>query len=96
MLTHIVIWKYRPDVDEETRSEHRRRLQALASAIDVVESLSAGADVLKLPRSFDTGLVVVFRDRAALDIYNDHPEHVKIVEFGKLISEKVASVDFES
>jgi hypothetical protein len=96
MLTHVVIWKYRPEVASEIRAEHVRLLQGLASLIKEVESLSVGADVLKLPRSFDTGLVAVFRDHAALDAYSDHPEHLKVVAFGKTISEQVASVDFES
>ena len=96
MLTHIVIWRYRADVEPEVRAEHIRLLRGLASSIKEVESLSVGADVLKLPRSFDTGLVAVFRDRAALDTYSDHPEHLKVVAFGKTISEQVASVDFES
>jgi len=47
-----------------------------------------------LPRSYDTGLVGVFEDRAALDAYTVHPEHVKVAEFGRSISAHVASVDF--
>ena len=96
MLTHIVIWKHKADVEQEVREEHVRLLRALASSIKEVESLSVGFDVLKLPRSFDTGLVAVFRDRAALDAYTVHPEHIKVVAFSKAISEQVASVDFES
>lgn len=96
MLTHIVIWKYRPEVTPDVRADHVGLLQSLASSIREIESLAAGADVLKLPRSFDTGLVAVFKDRAALDVYTDHPEHQKVVAFGKTISEQVASVDFES
>jgi hypothetical protein len=94
MLTHLVIWKYRADVDQQVREEHVRMLRSLASVIEEVESLSAGFDVLKLPRSFDTGLVAVFRDRDALDAYTIHPEHIKVAAFGKTISEQVASVDF--
>jgi hypothetical protein len=96
MLTHIVIWKYRPEVDRDVREEHVRMLRNLSSAIKEVESLAVGFDTLKLPRSFDTGLVAIFRDRAALDAYTIHPEHIKIAEFGSTISEQVASVDFES
>jgi hypothetical protein len=96
MLTHIVIWKYRTDVEPDVRTEHVRMLRALASVIEEVESLAAGFDVLKLPRSFDSGLVAVFRDQAALDAYTVHPEHLKVAAFGKTISEQVASVDFES
>lgn len=96
MLTHIVIWKYRADVEDEVREEHVRMLRSLASMIDEVESLAVGFDVVKLPRSFDTGLVATFRDRAALEAYTIHPEHMKVVAFGRAISEQVASVDFES
>ena len=64
--------------------------------IKELESLSVGVDVVKLPRSYDTGLVAVFRNRAALDAYTVHPEHIKVAAFGKTISEQVASVDFES
>lgn len=96
MLTHIVIWKYRSDVEPEVREEHVRMLRALAPVIKEIESLSVGFDVVKLPRSFDSGLVATFRDRAALEAYIVHPEHIKVATFGKTISERVASVDFES
>ncbi len=96
MLTHIVIWKYRADVDAGVRGEHVTLLRNLKSLIDELESLSVGSDILNLPRSFDTGLVATFRDRAALDAYTVHPEHIKVVAFGSKISEQVASVDFEN
>ena len=95
MLTHIVVWKYRADVETAIREEHVALLRKLASLIDEVQSLAVGFDVLHLARSYDTGLVAVFQDRAALDAYTVHPEHVKVADFGRLISEHVASVDFE-
>lgn len=95
MLTHIVIWKYSPEVDEETRQEHRQKLRALPSFISNIESFVVGKDMLKLPRSYDTGLVAVFKNREALDAYTVDPEHVKVAAFGREISEHVASVDFE-
>lgn len=94
MLTHIVVWKYRADVEQFAREEHVNLLRNLGRIIPEVESLSVGFDALHLPRSFDTGLVAVFADRAALDAYTIHPEHVKVAEFGRSISEQVASVDF--
>ena len=95
MLTHMVVWKYRQDIVQAIREEHVARLRNLASIIKEVESLSVGFDTLRLPRSYDTGLVAVFRNRAALDAYTIHPEHVKVADFGRSISEHVASVDFE-
>lgn len=95
MLTHIVIWRYRADVELEVREEHVRMLKKLSSVIREVQSLSVGFDVLRLPRSYDTGLVATFRDRRGLDAYTVHPEHVKVAAFGRSISDHVASVDFE-
>jgi Stress responsive A/B Barrel Domain len=94
MLTHIVIWKYRADVEQAVREEHINRLRRLASLIPGVESFSAGFDVLLLPRSYDSGLVATFRDRAALEAYTVHPEHILVADMGRHISEHVASVDF--
>ncbi|MEW6730415.1 MAG: Dabb family protein [Acidobacteriota bacterium] len=96
MITHIVIWKYRRDVEQSLRNEHIARLRRLPTIITDIESFSVGSDILHLPRSYDTGLVAFFRNRAALDAYTVHPEHVLVVDFGRNISEHIASVDFES
>ncbi|HEY0544433.1 MAG TPA: Dabb family protein [Pyrinomonadaceae bacterium] len=95
MLTHIVIWKYRAEVEEELRREHVERLRGLASLVKGIVSLNVGFDVLKLPRSYDTGLVAIFRDRAALEAYVIHPDHIVVADFGRGLSQHVASVDFE-
>jgi len=94
MLTHIVVWKYRADVEQVVRDEHVARLRRLASIIQGIESLNVGFDMLKLPRSYDSGLVATFTDRAALEAYTVHPEHILVANMGRHISEHVVSVDF--
>ena len=94
MLTHIVVWKYRADIDLEVREEHVTLLRNLRSKVPQVQSLAVGFDTVHLARSYDTGLVAVFADRAGLDAYTVHPDHIKVAEFGRSISEHVSSVDF--
>ncbi len=94
MLIHVVCFKYKPEVGAATRAEHRGRLGALGD-IDGIVALKVGEDVLRLPRSYDTGLVITFRDRAALDAYDKHPRHISIAQFGAANSESIVSVDFE-
>ena len=94
MLTHIVCWKYKPETTEEERADHIAKLRALPGMIPNIESFNVGRDILHLERSFDTGLVAVYPDRAALDNYNEHPEHQKVVAIGRQIAERVVSVDF--
>ena len=95
MLTHIVIWKYKSDAGEEERREHVAMLRRLPAIIPEVQSFAVGFDVLKLPRSYHTGLVATFKDRAGLEAYTVHPDHVAVADFGRNVSEHVASVDFE-
>ena len=94
MLIHIVCWKYRSEVDEAARETHRSRLLALKDVIRTIVDLRVGADILHLDRSFDSGLVITFADEQGLEVYTVHPEHQKVANFGREISERVVSVDF--
>ena len=89
MLIHIVCWKYKPETDDVARRTHRNMLGALSGLVDDMHSLEVGEDVLHLDRSFDTGLVIRFGGREALDLYTNHPEHQKVAALGKEISERV-------
>jgi stress responsive alpha/beta barrel protein len=95
MLTHIVCFKYKSDAPQAARDDHRKRLGGL-HGIDGIVSLTVGADVVHSPRSYDTALVVVFRDRAALDAYQTNPQHVPVAQFGVSLCEHIVAVDFTS
>src|SRR5687768_9446280 len=94
MLTHIVCWKYKAETSEAEREEHVAKLRALPDVIPNIVNFNVGRDILNLERSFDTGLVAVYPDRAALDFYTDHPAHQEVAAIGKRIAERVVSVDF--
>jgi len=94
MLVHIVCWKYKNETTDAERDEHRARLQALVGVIPEIVSFEVGADILHLDRSFDTGLVATFADRAALDAYTVHPDHQAVAGLGREIADRVVSVDF--
>lgn len=95
MLTHIVCWKYKPEVDESQREEHRQALRELVNHIPEIIKLNVGKDVLGLPRSFDSGLIATFENQADLHIYTDNAEHQKVAALGREIAQNIVSVDFE-
>lgn len=95
MLIHLVCFKYKADVEEPVRQQHRERLAGLRS-IEGVLDLNVGQDVVRSARSYDTGLAVTFPNRAALDAYQAHPQHVPVAQFGASLSEHVVAVDFET
>jgi hypothetical protein len=95
MLLHLVCFKYKADVDAATRQQHRDRLAGLKD-LDGPTDLKVGEDVVRSPRSYDTGLVITFPDRAALDAYQKNDRHVPVAQFGVTISEHIVAVDFET
>ena len=95
MVVHIVSFKYRPEVDAAARQDHRAKLSALAN-IDGILDFKVGEDFVRSPRSYDTGLVVSFRDRAALDGYAKHPRHQPVAALGRDLSEAIVAVDFDA
>jgi hypothetical protein len=94
MLMHIVSFKYKAEASPASRTQHRERLRALQT-LDGVVDLKVGEDVVRSARSFDAGLVVVFRDRAALDGYQKDPQHVPVAQLGVSLCEQIVAVDFE-
>ncbi len=94
MLVHLVSFKYKTSTDGAQRTQHRQRLQALKD-LDGVIDLKVGEDVVRSPRSYDTGLMINFPDRAALDAYQKDPRHVLVAQFGASLSEHIVAVDFE-
>jgi hypothetical protein len=90
----MVCFRYKSDTTEDTRADHRARLAALKS-LDGVIDLKVGADIVRSPRSYDTGLLVVFPDRAALDAYQKNPSHVPVAQYGAGLCESIVAVDFE-
>ena len=95
MIVHMVCFKYKPDVETAARQDHRGRLRKLADLDGIVE-LKVGEDVLQTKRSYDTGLLVLFRDREALSDYAAHPRHVPVSELGTQLSQHIVAVDFEA
>jgi hypothetical protein len=94
MVLHLVCFKYKPGVDAAARAQHRVRLAALKQ-LDGVIDLKVGEDVVRSPRSYDTGLSITFPDRAALDGYQKNDRHVPVAQLGVSLCEHIVSVDFE-
>ena len=84
MVVHLVSFKYKADTTTAQRADHRAKLKGLAD-LDGVLEFKVGEDIVRSPRSYDTGLLVVFRDRAALDGYAVNPRHVPVAQLGSPI-----------
>ena len=95
MLVHLVSFKYKAATTPAEQADHRAKLRQLAD-IDGILDFKVGEDIVRSPRSYDTGLIVVFRDRAALDGYATNPRHLPVSQLGRDLSDSIVAVDFEA
>ncbi len=95
MITHIVLFKFKPETTEAEIQKLAEGLGSLPQLIEEIREFRFGAEVLRSERSYDLGLVSSFEDFDALQRYQVHPEHQKVVAHVKTIASNVVAVDFE-
>ena len=95
MITHVVLFKFKPETTEAQIQQLAEGLGALPQLIEEIREFRFGSDVVRSERSYDFGLISSFDDLDALQSYQVHPEHQKVVAHAKAIASNVTAVDFE-
>lgn len=95
MITHIVLFKFKPETTEDQIQQLAEGLGGLPEVIDEIREFRFGRDVLRTERSYDLGLISSFDSLEALQRYQVHPEHQKVVAHVKAIASGVVAVDYE-
>ena len=96
MVRHIVFWKLKPEAEGNDAAENGRimkeRLEGLVGVIDGLKSLGVYSG---FSTGYDLCLISEHNDKAALESYQGHPEHLKIREFVHKVIDSRASFDCE-
>ncbi len=95
MITHVVFFKFKPETTESDIQKLTEGFRGLPQTIEEIREFRFGTDVIRSERSYDYGLVSSFDDLDAMQRYQVHPEHQKVVAHVKTISASVLAVDFE-
>lgn len=99
MIKHIVIWKLKEFSNGCGREENAKliqsRIEALKGKIPGMINLEVGVDFSRTDMSGDVVLYSEFESREALDAYQIHPEHKKIMPFILEVREERHIVDYE-
>ncbi|RXZ82220.1 Dabb family protein [Paenibacillaceae bacterium] len=95
MITHIVFFKLK-DNSPANVEETATVLRAMEGQIEELKSIEVGLDVLHSERSYDIALVTKFESLAALEAYQVHPVHQKVIEHMSRVREASVCVDYES
>lgn len=99
MVRHVVCWKLKDEVDGKSKLENaleaKERLEGLREIIDELKYIHVGINAPGTAAgNWDMILESEFTTLRDLDTYANHPEHLKIVDFIKKISEGRICVDY--
>jgi hypothetical protein len=97
MVKHIVMWTLKDEAEGGTKAQNALKLKAMIEGLQAVipEILRIEVGINFNPSGDDVVLYSEFASRAALETYQQHPEHVKVAEFvGKVKAERHV-VDYE-
>jgi len=100
VLKHIVMWKLKDSHEgtdkEEIMDRIKEELEGLKSSIPEIKTMEIGRNSNKLPTSFDVALYSEFESKEDLEIYKEHPEHVKVAQFIRQVTADAVVVDYET
>ncbi len=95
MLRHIVMMKFNDkEPIDKVSYEIKEMLTSLVNKIDSLKSMEVGLNISTKPSAHHLVLIADFDDEKGLNIYREHPEHVKILDRMKMVVEKTAVVDY--
>ncbi len=95
-VTHIVLFKWKPDATEDAIEKAIAALEGLQCEVPGITELEVGRNFSPRSQGHEVALLVRFPDRATLEAYGPHPAHQRVVkEYIQPIMESVLAVDYE-
>jgi len=95
MVTHILLWNYRPDVPEAERAAIEALLLALPAQVPALQGLTFGPVFRWRVREYSHACVMLFADRAALDAYQGAPAHQAFAARFHPATAELVALDYE-
>lgn len=82
MAVHHMIWiKFDDQLTDARKQTHIDNVRSLEAKVPVVQSVHAGRNQTdRAPAGYTHGAVITVADWAALQAYDDHPEHQAIAK----------------
>lgn len=99
MVKHIVMWKLYECAEGKTKNENATRivqwLRDLKLKIPEIKFLEAGLNCNPAAEAFDVVLYSEFDNIAALETYQNHPDHIKFKQMIQNLRSEKKVVDYE-
>ncbi len=99
MIKHIVMWKLNPFFEQKTKKENAEKikmmLENLRQYIPQIKKIEVGINFNVSDAAYDVVLYSEFTAINDLQIYQQHPEHVKVAEFISKVKTDRVVADYE-
>jgi hypothetical protein len=99
MFVHVVLFWMKPDATPAQHEQLADDCRTLLKDIPGLKVLEVGKPAMTprevVDNSYHIGLLTVFTDSAAHDVYQTHPQHLKFIERNKANWERVKIYDFK-
>ena len=100
MIKHVVFFRLKENANGHTKLENAQIIKdgllALKDKISVLKSETVGINIPNSKKTnFDLCLICEFEKWEDVDIYQNHPEHLKVAEYCQSCREDRAAVDYE-
>ena len=91
MIKHIVMWKLKEFVEGKSKLENanilKTSLEDLQNKIDVLKLIEVGVNINDSKQAYDVVLYSEFENLEDLNLYQNHPDHLKVGEFINKVKE---------
>jgi len=85
MVRHIVMFDFKENNKKENIQKAKEMLENLIDIIPTLKSMEVGVNFSSEDRAMDLSIITSFDDKAGLEEYATHHEHLKVVEFIKTV-----------
>jgi hypothetical protein len=85
MVKHIVMFDFKDEKKEENIKKAKEMLLALLGRVPSLKKMEVGVNFSTEERAMDLSIYTEFEDKAGLDAYATHPQHLEVVAFVKTV-----------
>jgi hypothetical protein len=94
MIVHIVLFQFKEENKKANIIQAKQMLENLMGAVPSLRSIDVGVNFSAEERAMDLSIITAFESKEDLEAYAVHPEHLKVVDFIKMVVEYSKVVDY--
>lgn len=98
MVKHVVMFKLHNYAEGSSKKENavkiKKVLDKLPSQIPIIKSYEVGLNINNSSRAYDIVVISLFETQIDLEVYLNHPAHLKAVQVIEKYREESVVVDF--